>query len=102
MKVIIMLEKILNRLEDDLIKAGFWDSDSYSYTYSYNAINSLLESYQKEWDFEFDIDYIEFLEHPFNIVAFSLAWIENNKPMTQVVLWKKKKIKKVLDKSKKK
>lgn len=40
-----MLEKILNRLEDDLIKAGFWDSDSYSYTYSYNAINSLLESY---------------------------------------------------------
>ena len=27
MKVIIMLEKILNRLEDDLIKAGFWDSD---------------------------------------------------------------------------
>lgn len=90
-EVIIMLEKILNRLEEDLTKAGFWDSDSYSYTYSYNAINNLLESYQKEWDFEFDIDYIEFLEQPFNIVAFSLAWIENNKPMTQVVLWEQKK-----------
>lgn len=92
-----MLEKILDRLEADLEKGGFWNSDSYSYNYSYNAINDLLESYQKEgWEFEFDIDFIEYLnpKQP-NIVSFSLAWIEEGKLMTQVVLWEQeKKIKK--------
>lgn len=83
-----MLEKILNRLEADLEKAGFWKYD-HSFIYSYNAINDLLESYQKEgWEFEFDIDFIEYLnpKQP-NIVSFSLAWIEEGKLMTQVVLW---------------
>lgn len=87
-----MLEKILDRLEADLEKGGFWNSDSYSY----NAINDLLESYQKEgWEFEFDIDFIEYLnpKQP-NIVSFSLAWIEEGKLMTQVVLWEQEKIKK--------
>ena len=87
-----MLEKILDRLEADLEKGGFWNSDSYSY----NAINELLESYQKEgWEFEFDIDFIEYLnpKQP-NIVSFSLAWIEEGKLMTQVVLWEQEKIKK--------
>ena len=88
-----MLEKILDRLEADLEKGGFWNSDSYSYNYSYNAINDLLESYQKEgWEFEFDIDFIEYLnpKQP-NIVGFSLAWIEEGKLMTQVVLWEQEK-----------
>jgi hypothetical protein len=90
-----MLEKILDRLEADLEKGGFWNSDSYSYNYSYNAINDLLESYQKEgWEFEFDIDFIEYLnpKQP-NIVSFSLAWIKEGKLMTQVVLWEQEKIK---------
>ena len=90
-----MLEKILNRLEADLEKAGFWNYNSHSFIYSYEAIYDLLESYQKEgWEFEFDIDFIEYLnpEQP-NIVSFSLAWIEEGKLMTQVVLWEQEKIK---------
>lgn len=88
-----MLEKILDRLEADLEKAGFWNYDSNSFIYSYDAIYDLLESYQKEgWEFEFDIDFIEYrnLNQP-NIVSFSLAWIEKGKLMTQVVLWEQKK-----------